>query len=85
MRFVERLADQFGFPPPAPVRGVALVSRPKGFGHGETSLHATKIRKALGVSVPMLQEGLRRLCEQTDNGFCDRLRARIDVLHGKVA
>jgi dTDP-4-dehydrorhamnose reductase len=85
LRFAERLAERFGLPAPTPVRAVALVERPKGFAQGETSLHATKIRKALGVAVPMLDEGLARLYEQTGDGYCDRLSARVSVLHGRVA
>jgi hypothetical protein len=33
----------------------------------------------------MLDDGLDRLYEQTGDGYCDRLSARVSVLHGRVA
>ncbi|MGH7128084.1 MAG: sugar nucleotide-binding protein, partial [Planctomycetaceae bacterium] len=74
-RFVAALATEFGLPVPEP-RIIARVSeRPVGFGRGETSLHTTRIRRALGVALPMLADGLKRLHEQDRGGRRDRLNA----------
>jgi dTDP-4-dehydrorhamnose reductase len=75
-RFVERLACEFALAPPACGRAESLTERPRGFGCGETSLQTSRIRRALGISLPTLAEGLRRLSEQRDNGFRDRLNGR---------
>jgi dTDP-4-dehydrorhamnose reductase len=72
-RFAQRLAQEFGLPLPVTGRPESLVDRPQGFGCGETSLRTTAIRRVLGISLPSLSDGLRRLREQHDNGFRDRL------------
>jgi dTDP-4-dehydrorhamnose reductase len=82
-QFVNRLATEFGLPAPHPVDGNSLMERPVGFGCGETSLHTTKIRKSIGISMPTLAESLQRLREQRHNGYCDRLKT--PVQHKKVA
>lgn len=74
-QFVTRLAAEFGLPAPHPVNGNTLSERPVGFGCGESSLHTTKIRKALDVSMPTLSESLQRLREQRHNGYCDKLKS----------
>ena len=84
-QFALRLADEFGLPyPPSPPVS-SLLERPQGFGCGETSLQTSKIRRALGIPLPMVSEGLRRLHEQCENGFRDRLNPAPLPLHQKVA
>ncbi len=70
----ERLADEFDFSPPQQVESRLLSERPTGFGSGETSLQTLKIRRALGVPMPLLADGIRRLHQQHLTGFADRFR-----------
>ena len=84
-QFVDRLADEFGLPAPQPVEGNTLMERPTGFGRGETSLHSSRIRKALGIAMPAITEGLQRLREQKHNGYCDRLAPENQLVEGQVA
>jgi dTDP-4-dehydrorhamnose reductase len=84
-QFVERLADEFGLPAPQPVEGNTLMERPTGFGRGEMSLHTSRIRKALGIAMPALTDGLQRLREQKHNGYCDRLVSEGQIVEGQVA
>ncbi|MFQ5731364.1 MAG: sugar nucleotide-binding protein [Planctomycetaceae bacterium] len=74
-QFVHRLADEFGLPAPRPVDGNQTLERPRGFGCGESALHTTKIRKALGIAMPTLGDALQRLREQKRNGAADGLKA----------
>jgi len=66
------LATQFGCPytPSAPLE--PLTERSAEFGAGETSLQSLKIRKALGISLPLVSEGLERLHAQSLNGYRDQ-------------
>lgn len=84
-QFVQRLADQFGLPYLRPLVVHTLSERPTGFGCGETSLATKKIRRALGVPMPMVAEGLARLYEQMHDGYRDRLNAAPVPLHERVA
>ena len=84
-QFVQQLAAEFGLPLPQSPTIHSLSERPTGFGAGETSLQTKKIRKALGIPMPMLAEGLNRLAEQRQNGYRDRLNGTSDMLHEKVA
>ena len=84
-QFVERLADEFGLPLPQPVEGNTLMERPTGFGRGETTLHTSQIRKALGIAMPALTDGLQRLREQKHNGYCDRLAPEGQIVEEQVA
>lgn len=84
-QFALRLAEEFGLPyPPSPAVS-SLLERPQGFGCGETSLQTSKVRRALGVALPMVSEGLHRLSVQCENGFRDRLNPAPLPLHQKVA
>jgi dTDP-4-dehydrorhamnose reductase len=69
------LANQFGCPytPAAPLE--PLTERAAQFGAGETSLQSLKIRKALGISLPLVSEGLVRLHAQSLSGFRDQFGA----------
>lgn len=66
------LASQFGCPytPAAPLE--PLTERCTQFGASETSLQSLKIRKALGLSLPLVGEGLARLHVQSLNGYRDQ-------------
>jgi dTDP-4-dehydrorhamnose reductase len=72
-RFAQRLAQEFALPAPAASHPETLLDCPRGFGCGETSLRTGAIRRALGISLPSLGDGLRRLREQAENGWRDRL------------
>jgi len=76
-RFVRRLAEEFGLPSPHPVDGNRLLERPVGYGCGETSLHSMRLRRALGIAMPSIGEGLLRLREQRHNGFADALKSPV--------
>ncbi|HUG90865.1 MAG TPA: sugar nucleotide-binding protein [Planctomycetaceae bacterium] len=84
-RFVGRLAQEFGLDAPACGPPASLLERPCAFGCGETSLRTTKIRTALGVSLPTLADGLRRLREEHDNGDRECLPAAPVELHELAA
>lgn len=71
--FALRLAAHFRLPTPAtPIAG-SLVDRTTGFGCGETSLQTRKIRRALGIPLPLLDESLDKLYQQHLNGYRARL------------
>ena len=72
-RFAQRLAQEFALAAPVASRPETLLECPRGFGCGETSLRTGAIRRALGISLPSLSDGLRRLREQAENGYRDRL------------
>lgn len=73
VEFVQRLATTFGLTVPVLPRATVLNERTTGFANGETSLHTRKIRRALSISMPMLDDGLQRLFDQQHNGFVNRL------------
>ena len=73
-QFVRRLAEEFHLNAPTPVDGNRLLQRPTGYGCGETSLHSTRIRKALDIAVPAVNDGLQRLREQKLNGYSEMLK-----------
>lgn len=71
--FAQRLAAEFGCRIPRQTATESLIQRSNGFGCSETSLQTRKVRRALGVSMPLLGEGLRRLRQLSVNGYRDRL------------
>jgi dTDP-4-dehydrorhamnose reductase len=79
-QFLQQLAREFGVPPVNSRTAGPTADRQDGFGRGETSLDCRRARLELGVSLPMLAEGLRRLRKQRDNGFRDRLGTRCETL-----
>ncbi|MBC8117528.1 MAG: sugar nucleotide-binding protein [Candidatus Saccharimonas sp.] len=85
VQFASRLAQQFHLPIPLTVARESLIGRPSGFGCGETSLQTRKIRRALGVSMPMLDEGLQRLFQQHVEGYRGRLSGGSRVPASRVA
>lgn len=84
-QFVQRLADRLELPSPTPGSRGTLLDRPAGLGAGETSLRCRKIRKALRLPLPMLDEGLARLRDQHHNGHRDRLQSAAEPVRDKVA
>lgn len=67
--FAMRLANHFRLARPAtPIAG-SLVDRSVGFGCGETSLQTRKIRRALGIALPLIDESLERLYQQHLSGY----------------
>ena len=78
-QFVRKFADEFGLPTPIPVDGNALVERPIGYGCGETSLHSTRIRHALGIGLPTITDALERLREQMHDGTRDALKGALEL------
>lgn len=85
VQFARRLAHHFQLPIPAGPTGEALIDRPQGFGCGETSLQTRKIRRALHISLPMLDEGVQRLFQQHADGYRSRLTGHSHVPGSKVA
>ena len=73
LAFAQRLAAEFGCRLPRQQSTESLTIRSSGFGGSETSLQTRKIRRALGVSLPMLGDGLKRLRQLSLNGYRDRL------------
>ncbi|WP_437230278.1 sugar nucleotide-binding protein [Planctomicrobium sp. SH661] len=74
LSFTQRLADQFELPWLAVRRESSLTEAPQGFSEGECSLQTKQIRKDLCVAMPLLSEGLKRLHEQSRNGYREKLR-----------
>lgn len=74
VQFARRLAREFGLSFLHAGPAESLTDRVVGFGRGETSLQTRKVRRALGIGLPLLQEGLQRLYQQQQNGYRARLR-----------
>lgn len=71
--FVRQLAAVMELVAPVQRTIRELESRPTGFGRGETSLQTKRFRSEYECSMPMLNEGLRRLAEQNRSGYRERL------------
>ncbi len=84
-QFVQRLSHYFQLPLPAAPVGEFLVDRPTGYGCGETSLQTRKIRRALHVVLPMLEESVLKLFQQHADGYRSRLTGRSIVPDSRVA
>ncbi len=77
--FAMRLADHFRLGKPStPIAG-SLVDRTSGFGCGETSLQTRKIRRALGIPLPLLDESLDKLYQQHLSGYRARLTSKTAI------
>lgn len=85
VQFVSRLAQQFHLPIPLSLASESLIGCPSGFGCGETSLQTRKIRRALGTSMPMLNEGLQRLFQQQAAGYRKQLSSQTSLPVSRVA
>ena len=62
-----------------------MMREPAGCGCGETSLQTRKIRRALHVSLPMLEDGVLRLFQQHADGYRSRLTGHSVVPESRVA
>lgn len=85
LQFARRLAHQFALPFVSETEAESLTDRVQGFGRGETSLQTRKIRRALGIGLPLVSEGIQRLYEQYLGGHRDRLRGRKPLPEARVA
>jgi dTDP-4-dehydrorhamnose reductase len=84
-QFVRRLAHHFQLPEPSAPVSDFLIDRPTGFGCGETSLQTRKVRRALHVSLPMLEDGVLRLFQQHMDGYRNRLTGTSTTPTSRVA
>lgn len=85
VQFARRVAHHFQLPSPTAPTGEFLVDRPSGFGCGETSLQTRKIRRALHVTLPMLEDGVARLFQQHVDGYRARLTGTSTFPTSRVA
>ncbi|MCA9039306.1 MAG: sugar nucleotide-binding protein [Planctomycetaceae bacterium] len=60
-QFAAHVALEFGLTAPGAESLGAISTRPAGFGQGETSLQCTKLRKVLGIGLPLVSDGIRLL------------------------
>jgi dTDP-4-dehydrorhamnose reductase len=84
-RFACALARVFDLAPPQAIWLAPTATPATGFGRGECSLHTRSIRRALGIGLPMLVEGLERLRAQHDEGFDRRFGRSKRFAASKVA
>jgi dTDP-4-dehydrorhamnose reductase len=84
-RFACALARVFDLDPPQTAWLAPTESVPTGFARGDASLHTRSIRRALGIGLPMLVEGLERLRAQHDQGFDRRFSRSKRFATSKVA
>lgn len=74
-QFAAQLAAATNLPTPN-FEQRARLSRPvTGFGRGETMLNSRKARRLLGVSMPIIDEGIERFLDQRENGYLKQLRS----------
>jgi dTDP-4-dehydrorhamnose reductase len=76
VQFVRRIANEFGQPFLHAGATESLTDKVVGFGRGETSLQTRKVRRALGIGLPMLSEGIERLYQQHQSGYRVRVQGR---------
>jgi dTDP-4-dehydrorhamnose reductase len=84
-RFVQNLAGVFDLTPPRATLLAPPESVQNGFAQGESSLHTRSVCRALGVSMPILIEGLKRLRDQRDDGFDRRFQGSCRFAASRVA
>lgn len=84
-QFARRLAHQFALPFAGDSAVGSLTDCAQGFGRGETSLQTRKIRRALGIGLPLVSEGIERLYAQHLNGYRDRMQGRLLAAGPRVA
>ena len=75
VQFARRLAHEFALPFAAMAGSESLTDRATGYGRGETSLQTRKVRRALGMGLPLFSEGMERLYRQHLDGYRSRLQA----------
>lgn len=84
-RFGALLSTAFECVCPAPEQTTALVDRRNEFGAGETSLQSRRLRNALGISLPLIHEGIAKLQEQVRDGLLERIGADRSSIRELVA
>ncbi|WP_166822169.1 sugar nucleotide-binding protein [Thalassoroseus pseudoceratinae] len=72
-QFWHQVAREFDIAGATSELATATAKSPRGFGRGETSLDCQRVRQELGCGLPMLTDSLRKLHEQTENGFRESL------------
>ncbi len=75
VQFARRLAHEFALPFATVAGCESLTDRATGYGRGETSLQTRKVRRALGMGLPLFSEGMERLYRQHLDGYRDRLQS----------
>lgn len=85
VQFARKLSHVFALPFATVAGTETLTNRAEGFGRGEMSLQTRKIRRALGLGLPLLAEGLQRLHEQIEDGYRHRLHASDSTPRIRVA
>jgi dTDP-4-dehydrorhamnose reductase len=85
IQFARRLAHEFGLTFLHSGGSESLTDRAVGFGRGETSLQTRKVRRALGIGLPMLGEGLQRLYQQHLDGYRNHFRSHEQPARNRVA
>jgi len=85
VQFARRVAHEFGLTFLHAGYTESLTDRVVGFGRGETSLQTRKVRRALGIGLPMLSEGMQRLYQQHIDGYRSRLRGHESLVRTRVA
>ncbi|HET6426723.1 MAG TPA: sugar nucleotide-binding protein [Planctomycetaceae bacterium] len=79
VQFARRLAHEFALPFATMSQSESLTDRATGYGRGETSLQTRKVRRALGMGLPLFSEGMERLYRQHLDGYRSRLQAEETV------
>lgn len=74
-QFAVQIAAGMNLPAPNFDQRARLSKPVTGFGRGETMLNSRKARRLLGVSMPIIDEGIRRFLDQRENGFLNHLRS----------
>lgn len=85
VQLARRIAHHFQLPSPEPAITESLVDRPTGYGCGETSLQTRKIRRALNIALPMLEESILKLFQQHVDGYRSRLTGHSVIPGSRVA
>lgn len=70
--FAQKLAAEFGCELPRLATVASLTNCSSGYGSSETSLQTRKIRRALGIAAPLINDGLKRLRQLSQDGYRER-------------
>lgn len=85
VQFARRMAHEFALPFATVAGCESLTDRATGFGRGETSLQTRKVRRALGMGLPLFSEGMERLYRQHLDGYRDRVHSIDGAPKNRVA
>lgn len=78
--FAQKLASEFGCQMPGIATIASLTNCSSGYGCSETSLQTRKIRRALGIPAPLLNDGLKKLRQLSLSGYRELLSPVSDKL-----